>query len=324
MASNFSSLRTARKTALDKLHAEIKKENQKGAGSDERFWKLTVDQKTKIGYAVIRFLTAPKNEDVPWVRVFQHGFKLNGSWFIENCPTTIGLPCPVCKENNKLWESGIEADKDVVRERKRKLNFISNVLIVNDPAHAENNGKVFLFRYGKKIHDKIQELIEPQFPDQKPTNPFDLWEGADFKLKSAYQAGFQNYDKSEFNAPSPIAKDDATIEAIWEKQYPLQQFVAGAEFKSYPDLEKRFQKVLTGASDAPATAEEAMKQEQPTGSDAVTAAETVEKATRGRSNPTNRKAKPAPEPEPNPEPTEDDAPESEDDIKSFFAGVLND
>ena len=222
MATNFTTLRNSRKTLLTKLADEVKKTASPQKGADERFWKLIVDPKTGIGYAKLRFLPAPKNEDIPWSKLWSHGFQgPAGSWFIENCPTTLdGRPCPVCKENNRLWNSGVERDKEVARARKRKLTYISNVLILEDPARPENNGKTFLYKYGKKIHDKVMELLEPQFPDQKPANPFDLWEGCDFKLKAQKVAGYQNYDKSEFTEPSELhAGDDAQKEKTWEGEF---------------------------------------------------------------------------------------------------------
>lgn len=322
MSSNFTSLRSARQNALDKLNQEIKKESQKaGGGNDERFWKLTVDPKTKIGYAVIRFLPSPKNEDVPWVRIWSHSFQRNGVWYFENCPTTLTRECPCCKENNRLWNSGVEADKDVARERKRKLNFISNILVVTDPAHPENNGKVFIYKYGKKIHTKVAELINPQFPDQAPTDPFDMWAGANFKLKAAQVAGYQNYDRSEFDAPAAIPGNDEALEKLWESEYSLQAFVAPSEFKAYDVLEKRLQKVLTG-SGGPATAEDAIKQDNASVDTAQAVAQSLDddeekpKARAGRKSATKPVAPVVP--------PDDDAPESEEDIRSFFSKVLED
>lgn len=282
MSSNFSSLRSARKTLLSKLAEEVKKEQTKSGGNDERFWKLTVDAKTKIGYARIRFLPAPKDEEIPWARLFSHAFTgTSGSWFIENCPTTLTRKCPVCVDNTKLWNSGVEAEKDVVRKRKRKLQFISNILVLEDSSHPENAGKVFLFKYGAKIHAKIMELIEPEFPDQAPANPFDLWEGCDFKLKSQAVAGYQNYDKSQFEAPSELfAGDDAKKEEVWAAEKSLLEFTNESQFKNYDELADRFMKVMTGEPDAPRTAADAVAKSQPTLEDAHEAAEKVEKAER--------------------------------------------
>jgi hypothetical protein len=330
-STNFSSLRSSRQAALAKLNDEIKKENTK-QGADERFWKLTVDQKTKVGYAKLRFLPAPKGEDVPWQRTFSHAFKLSGGWFIENCPTTLGQrPCPVCKDNSRLWATGIDADKDVARERKRKLQFFSNVLIVEDPAHPENNGKVFLFKYGKKIHDKIQEVINPQFPDAVPGNPFDMWVdetgngGCDFKLKAQQVAGYQNYDKSEFTeAKELFPGDDAKKEAVWDTEYSLTAFVAEDQFKSYDDIEKRFQKVITGqgGSDGPLTAADAMK--TPTPEDAASLAEAIDARPEKKERKPRAAAKPKETKPPVEEPTDAvDVPEDEDAIKSFFGEMLD-
>lgn len=320
MATNFSSLRSARKTLLDKLSQAVKQEASKGGAADERFWKLTVDNKTKIGYARLRFLPAATGEDVPWVRLFSHAFQgPGGSWFIENCPTTLGRTCPVCAENNKLWNSGIDADKEVARKRKRKLQFISNVLVIEDPAHPENNGKVFLFKYGAKIQEKIKELIEPEFPDAQPMNPFDLWEGCDFKLKSALVKGYQNYDKSSFEDASELFPgDDARKEEVWKQEYPLQEFVAEKQFKSFDDLQAGFTKALTGAG-APRTAEDAVKAEtaSPSLEDAKEAAAEAAKPAKPRVP----RSKPAPAPA---APADDAGPEDEDAIKNFFEGLGED
>lgn len=315
MPSSFSSLRSNRKSLLDKLAQEAKKESQKG-GADDRFWKLSVDQKSKVGYAVIRFLPAPQGEDIPWARVFSHGFQVAGGWFIENCPTTLGgTTCPVCADNNRLWNSGIESDKDIARARKRKLSFISNILVINDPAHPENNGKVFLFRYGSKIHDKIKELIEPQFPDQAPANPFDLWEGCDFKLKSQLVGGFQNYDKSAFSDASELFEgDDDKKEEVWKLAKPLAEFIDPKQFKSYEELEKRFNKMLSGPARGPKTAEEAVKA-TPSIEDAEEVAEAIEEE--------KPKAKPRTKAAPKAE-APVAAPDDEDDIKKFFGGIDSD
>ncbi len=338
-ASNFNSLRSSRQAAFAKLNEELKKENTK-QGADERFWKLTVDQKTKVGYARLRFLPAPKGEDVPWQRMFNHAFKMNGGWFIENCPTTLGQRrCPVCEANSKLW-NGPGADKDgsqdVARERKRKLQFISNVLIVDDPAHPENNGKVFLFKFGKKIHDKVQELIDPQFPDQKPSNPFDMWNendtgGSDFKLKAAQVQGYQNYDRSEFTEPKELFPgDDDAKEVVWDKEYSLTAFVAENQFKSYEDIEKRFLKVVTGSDDTPRTAADAVKAEQPTLADAQEAKAAVEAAapkarkTREKKTATPAQQEAAQEAEVAASSGADEpVGEDEDAIKAFFGSVLD-
>ena len=319
MSSNFSSLRSSRKTLLNKLAEEVKKEQAKGGAADERFWKLTVDAKTKIGYAKLRFLPAPKDEEIPWARLFSHAFTgPGGSWFIENCLTTLARPCPVCKDNTRLWNSGVDAEKDVARKRKRKLQFISNVLVIDDPSHPENNGKVFLFKYGAKIHAKIMELIEPEFPDQTPANPFDLWEGCDFKLKSQAVAGYQNYDKSSFDNPAELFPgDDDKKEEVWAAEKSLAPFLAEKEFKNYDELADRFAKVMSGDTDAPRTAADAVKNSQPTLDEAHEAAAEVAKVERKlppKSKPVAKAKVETPA-----EDADDDA-----DIKAFFADMKDD
>ena len=219
------------------------------SNADDRFWQPEVD-KAGNGYAVIRFLPAPQNEELPWVRIWNHGFQGPGGWYIENSLTTLNQQDPVAEMNSKLWNSGNEKDKDIVRQRKRRLTYISNILVVKDPAHPENEGKVFLYKFGKKIFDKINEKMNPQFEDETPMNPFDFWEGADFKLKIRKVEGYRNYDKSEFDNASEVAEDESDIEAIWKKQYSLQDFLSPSNFKSYDELKKRLDKVL-GEAPAP-------------------------------------------------------------------------
>ena len=215
--------------------------------SKEHYWKPEVD-KSGNGIATIRFLPAPSidnDEDaLPWVKVFSHGFKGPGGWLIDNCLTTKNNQCPVCEGNTVLWNSGIEANKTVARERKRKLNYITNIYIVSDPKHPENEGKVFLYRFGKKIFDKITEAMNPPFEDEKPINPFDLWKGANFKLKIRKVEGYQNYDKSEFETSSPLSDDDTKMEKIWKSEYSLKELVDDSQFKSYDMMKTRLEKVL--------------------------------------------------------------------------------
>ena len=215
--------------------------------SKEHYWKPEVD-KSGNGIATVRFLPAPSidnDEDaLPWVKVFSHGFKGPGGWLIDNCLTTKNNQCPVCEGNTVLWNSGIEANKTVARERKRKLNYITNIYIVSDPKHPENEGKVFLYRFGKKIFDKITEAMNPPFEDEKPINPFDLWKGANFKLKIRKVEGYQNYDKSEFETSSPLSDDDTKMEKIWKSEYSLKELVDDSQFKSYDMMKTRLEKVL--------------------------------------------------------------------------------
>ncbi len=217
--------------------------------TDERIWKPELD-KTGNGYAVIRFLPATANEEMPWVRVWSHAFQGAGGWYIENSLTTLGQKDPVSEENTRLWNTGVDADKDIARKRKRKLSYYSNILVVSDPKHPEHEGKVFLFKFGKKIFDKITEAMQPAFDDEKPINPFDFWKGANFKLKIRKVDGFWNYDKSEFEAVSPIQGDDNAIKGIWAKQYALQPFVAADNFKPYDELKEKLNRVLSGTRSA--------------------------------------------------------------------------
>ena len=210
---------------------------------DDRFWKPQTD-KSGNGYALIRFLPPSEGEELPWARVFNHGFKGPGGWLIENCPTTIGKPCPVCEENTRLWNTGDKDNQNIVRERKRKLKYISNIYVVNDPSNPENNGQVFLYSYGKKIFDKLNDLMRPEFADEQEVNPFDLWEGANFKLKIRQVEGYTNYDKSEFEGVSALSDDDSQLETIYNKQYSLEEFTAPEAFKSYEQIQERLNKVL--------------------------------------------------------------------------------
>lgn len=241
---DFSKLKANRNTAISSLLTELEKTTQKNF-DDDRLWKPEQD-KAGNGYAVIRFLPAGPKDELPWVRLWSHGFQgPTGKWYIENSLTTLNQPDPVTELNSKLWATGTKENQDLVRKRKRKLNYISNILVISDPKHPENEGKVFLFKYGKKIFDKINELMNPQFADEKAINPFDFWEGANFKLKIRKYEGYPNYDKSEFEAPSALFEgDDKKLEALWNKQYQLSEFIDPKNFKSYDDLQKRLDLVL--------------------------------------------------------------------------------
>ena len=240
---SFSSLKKRSGTSLEKLVQEAEKLNKQGPGADERFWKPELD-KSGNGYAVIRFLPAPDGEELPWAKVYSHAFQGPGGWYIENSLTTVNKKDPVGEVNRKLWNSGLDSDKDIARKQKRKLSYYTNIQVVRDPAHPENEGKVFLYKFGKKIYDKITAAMQPEFEDETPINPFDLWEGANFKLKICKVAGFWNYDKSEFDSPSALASDDAELEAIWKKEYSLTSFNADDQFKSYEELQTRLNEVL--------------------------------------------------------------------------------
>ena len=248
MNTSIAALKRSRSNldALTKELSGVSSNNNQKSYVDDRFWKPELD-KTGNGYAVLRFLPAVKDEDLPWVKMWSHAFQGPGGWYIENSLTTMNQKDPVSEENSRLWNSGIEADKEIARKRKRKLSYYANVLIVSDPKHPENEGQVKLFKFGKKIFDKITDKMQPQFEDEKPINPFDFWEGADFKLKIRKVDGFWNYDKSEFDSTKEIADNDEAIESIWTKQYPLKPFLEAANFKSYDELKSKLDKVLTGS-----------------------------------------------------------------------------
>ena len=252
--SSFKDLKANRMNNLQNLTKQVEKLAEKPSYEDERIWKCERD-KTGNGYAVIRFLPAPTNEDVPWVRMWSHGFKGPGGWYIENSLTTprsdapSGTDDPVSKANTILWNSGIESDKNIARDRKRKLSYYSNILVLEDSTNAQNEGKVFLFRYGKKIFEKIESVMNPEFKDEEPMNPFDFWSGANFKLKIRQVEGYANYDKSEFASPSPLYDgDDAKCEDVWKQQHSLQGILAPENFKSYQELEARFNTVTASGT----------------------------------------------------------------------------
>ena len=248
MNTSIAALKRSRSNleALTKELSGVVSNQSKVSYVDDRFWKPELD-KTGNGYAVLRFLPAVKDEDLPWCKMWSHAFQGPGGWYIENSLTTLNQKDPVSEENSRLWNTGIEADKEIARKRKRKLSYYANVLIVSDPKHPENEGQIKLFKFGKKIFDKITDKMQPQFEDEKPINPFDFWEGADFKLKIRKVDGFWNYDKSEFDSPKEIADNDESIEGIWSKQYPLKPFLEESNFKSYDELKSKLDKVLTGS-----------------------------------------------------------------------------
>jgi hypothetical protein len=250
--TSFNDLKRSGSSSFERLNQELTKINSGGfdKSGDDRFWKLTTD-KAGNGYAVIRFLPAPANEDVPFVRIFSHAFKGPGGWYIENSLTTFGNDSrdPVAEMNRQLWNTEIKENQELVsRERKRKLNYYSNIYVVKDPSNPANEGKVFLFKYGKKIFDKIADQMNPQFDDEKPTDPFNLWSGANFKLKARKVEGYPNYDKSEFDSAGPLASDDDELERIWKTQYSLKELLEPKNFKVYDELKKRLDRALGGAA----------------------------------------------------------------------------
>jgi hypothetical protein len=228
----------------DKLIKQIEKLNDKSSGgADDRIWKPTVD-KSGNGYAIIRFLPEPEGCDLPFVKVYSHAFQGPGGWLIDQCLTTKDQKCPVCEHNSQLWNSGVETNKEIARKQKRKLSYYSNIYVVSDPGNPENEGKVFLYKYGKKIFDKISAAMKPEFADEEAINPFDFWSGANFKLKIRKVAGYQNYDSSEFASSSALFEDDDKLESIYKALHDLNEFTEPSNFKSYEELKTRLDYVL--------------------------------------------------------------------------------
>jgi len=291
-----------------KLVKEVEKMNNTGGGGDDRLWKPEMD-KTGNGYAVIRFLPAPEGEELPWAKMYSHAFQGPGGWYIENSLTTIGQKDPLGEYNRELWNSGNEADKETVRKQKRKLSYYANIYVVQDKANPHNEGKVFLYKFGKKIFDKIMEAMQPEFEDEEPINPFDFWQGANFKLKLKKVAGYWNYDSSEFDRVSALLDDDDALEAIWKKQYSLTALTAADQFKSYEQLETRLKMVLGQKSSSRSSVDEELEDES---------------EDRGNYQPDWAASRPAPTPK-FPTPTPHPAPEpsletttEEDDALSYF------
>ena len=280
-----------------KLVKEVEKMNNTNGNNDDHLWKLECD-KSGNGYAVIRFLPAPEGEDLPFVKLYSHAFQGPGGWYIENSLTTLGQKDPVSEFNTQLWNNGTDSGKDTARKQKRKLTYISNIYVVKDPSNPENEGKTFLYKYGKKIFDKLTAAMQPEFEDEEAIDPFDFWQGANFKLKAKNVAGYRNYDSSEFAAQSPLLDDDDALEAIWKKQNSLEEFVAADQFKSYEDLKKRLGYVL-GNNTTVRQDTETVDEDDDRGS-----AEQLVTAAVAKSNPT---------------PVAIGAPDEDDDALSYFA-----
>jgi hypothetical protein len=247
-------------SSLDKLKKAVEASASGNTGksnADERFWQPEVDASGN-GYAVVRFLDTPAvdgEDGLPWVQIWSHGFQGPGGWYIENSLTTLGKTDPVSEYNTVLWNSGIEANKELARKQKRKLSYISNVLVISDPKRPQNEGKVFLFKYGKKIFEKIKAQLEPEFQDETPMNPFDFWKGANFKLKIRNYEGYRNYDKSEFETPAALFDgEDAQIEKVWKSAHSLKDFLKEENFKTYDELKAKLDRVLGAGGTAGATA----------------------------------------------------------------------
>ncbi len=243
---SFSDMKQRSKTNLASLIKETEKISNPKTGfsdTDDRFWRPELD-KSGNGYAIVRFLPAPEGEDLPWARIWNHGFQGPGGWYIENSLTTLGQKDPVSEHNSQLWNSGIEANKEIARKQKRRLTYVSNVYVLKDPSNPQNENQVRLYKYGKKIWDKLNDKMNPQFEDETPVNPFDLWEGANFKIKIRKIDGFSNYDKSEFENPTPLDSDEAKMEEVWKTEHSLEEFTDPKNFKTYAELKEKLDRVL--------------------------------------------------------------------------------
>ena len=267
---SFSDFKKRSKSSIGDLTAKLEQMNKKESYKDDRFWMPQRDQSGN-GYAVIRFLPACEGEELPWAKYYEHTFQGPGGWYIEKSRTTLNEKDPVSEMNSRLWNSGVESDKDIARARKRQTRYVSNIMVVSDPANPDNEGKVFLYRFGPKIFNKIQEAMQPEFQDEEPLNPFDFWGGADFKLKIRKVGGYVNYDKSEF-APSTglFEGDDSALERVWNQQHKLGEFVNPETFKSYDELKEKLDAVV--GTDIRASApvkEKTIEDVQPTPSESV-------------------------------------------------------
>ena len=298
---SFSSLKANKSSVFNKLQKELEKTTQVGT-VDERFWKLSTD-KAGNGFAIIRFLPAGDGEDMPFAKLYSHAFQGPGGWYIENSLTTVGKKDPLGEYNRELWNSGDESLKDQVRKQKRKLSYYSNIYVVKDPGNPENEGKVFLFRYGKKIHDKIMDVVNgDELEGREGINPFDFWSGANFKLRAKKVAGYPNYDSSEFQDGGALEDlDDAQLESIWNRQHKLQEIVAPETFKTYEQLQERLNMVLN------------LK-----GGQAVEKVTETLAAKPDFSEVTNMNLKPAAVPVQEGTISTDDQPESEEDVMDYF------
>ena len=267
---SFSDFKKRSKSSIGDLTAKLEQMNKKESYKDDRFWMPQREQSGN-GYAVIRFLPACEGEELPWAKYYEHTFQGPGGWYIEKSRTTLNEKDPVSEMNSRLWNSGVESDKDIARARKRQTRYVSNIMVVSDPANPDNEGKVFLYRFGPKIFNKIQEAMQPEFQDEEPLNPFDFWGGADFKLKIRKVGGYVNYDKSEF-APSTelFEGDDSALERVWNQQHKLGEFVNPETFKSYDELKEKLDAVV--GTDIRASApvkEKTIEDVQPTPSESV-------------------------------------------------------
>ena len=256
---SFSNLKRNSNNIADLVAAanpDTKKD--KSSYQDDRIWKPTTD-KAGNGYAVVRFLPG-LNGNMEFVRYWDHGFKGKGGWYIEKSLTSIGQQDPVSEMNSELWATETDENRALVRERKRRLHYVSNIYVESDPSNPENEGKVFLYVYGKKIFDKIMDQLQPQFQDEEPVNIFDFWSGASFKLKIRNVESYRNYDKSEFASPAPLSNDDEELEKIYDQLYDLNEFVDPANYKTYDELKDRLSLVL-GERSAPLSTHQQVQME---------------------------------------------------------------
>lgn len=247
MSNSFSALKKSRSKSLENLNKKLTEMTSGGYSNpdEDKYWQPSVD-KAGNGFAVIRFLPAPEGEDIPFVRLWSHGFQspVTNRWYIENCRSTINEEDPVNDLNSELWNSGNDEDKETVRRQKRRLNYISNIYVVKDPSNPDNEGKVFLFKYGKKIFDKLNDMTTPEYEGADVVNPFDMWEGANFRLKIRKVEGYRNYDLSNFDSPEALKDDDDELEAIWKQEHSLQEIIDPKNFKSYDELKAKLDAVL--------------------------------------------------------------------------------
>ncbi len=316
---------------LNKKVDELAEASKSKYAKDDRFWKPTVD-KVGNGSATIRYLPPAEGEDLPWIQYYEHNFDFDGNFFIEMCPTTLGRECPVCKANSILWKTEDEDNQNIVRDRKRKLVYISNIIVLKDKEATENEGKVFLFRYGLKLYEKIKGKLKPKDEEDQPVVVFDLLEGADFRLEicnvKSGNRSYRNYDESKFRTPSPLFKgDDVALEQVYNALYKLQPFVEDKKFKPYDDLQKRLTEVLEGPQnkvqkkadelfgDTPEK-EETAKDKKSRKPKTETSETPWEEAVR---KPTARKTKEAPA-----DPvTEEDVPIESDDALDYYDNMVN-
>lgn len=267
--SNFSQLKQTSQDSLRKLTEQMNKMNPESESKkgDENFWKPTVD-KAGNGSAIIRFLPAPEGEDVPFVRYWDHGFQgPGGKWYIEKSLTSIGEKDPVAEYNSKLWKESDNDDspqRKQARKQKRRLHYVANIYVVKDPGNPENNGKVFLYDFGKKIFEKLNAVMHPVddgIEEKKPINPFCLWTGANFYLRMRQVDGYRSYETSSFGESKSLLDDDKALETVWKQEHSLKGFLDHSKYKTFAELDRRLKEVLE--LNVPSTPDEAPKMAEP-------------------------------------------------------------